>query len=195
MGIGAVAGLLALGGGMLRLRRGTEQAAGDNEICIVAPTFAYDPRSGLPLSAPREVPAEARCPVCGMYPARQRAWAAQAIFADGAVQYLDSPLSLFLFLQRVERYAPGRRVGDIVAAYVSDQQSGQWLDADGAVYVHGSRLLGPMRAGNLPAFAERQQAERFVQRMRGQIVSAANLRRQLPFELQQLAPHGHGARL
>lgn len=166
----------------------------DDEICLVAPTFPYEPASGQPLKAPREVPAEARCPVCGMFPARQRHWAAQVIFADGAVQYLDSPLSLFHFLQRVERYAPGRQARDIVATYVSDQQSGQWLDSEQAVYVHGSRLPGPMRAGNLPAFADRQQAERFIERMGGRIVPAASLRRQLPPDLQKLAPHVHEVR-
>lgn len=188
----AVAGTLVLGGGALLLLHRTDHLVVTDELCIVAPTFAYDPASGLSPSAPREVPADARCPVCGMYPARQRNWAAQVIFADGAAQFLDSPLSLFHFLQHVERYAPGRHASDIVATYVSDQQSGQWLDADKAIYVHGSRLLGPMRAGNLPAFADRQQAQRFIEYMGGRARTAVSLRQQLPPELQQLASHDHG---
>ncbi len=162
-----------------------------DDVCIVAPTFAFDPASGLAPMAPREVPATARCPVCGMFPARNRRWAAQVIFADGAVQYLDSPLSLFHYLQRVERYTPGRAAADIAAVYVSDQASGQWLDVDQAIYVHGSSLLGPMRAGNLPAYAAQADALALVSGRGGVLTSAAALRQALPTDLQTLAPHAH----
>jgi hypothetical protein len=40
------------------------------DICIVAPPIPHDPASALPVLAARPVPAHARCPVCGMYPAR-----------------------------------------------------------------------------------------------------------------------------
>lgn len=162
-----------------------------DDVCIVAPTFAFDPGSGLALKAAREVPATARCPVCGMFPARNRRWAAQVIFSDGAVQYLDSPLSLFHYLQRVERYTPGRVAAEIAAMYVSDQATGQWLDADQAIYVHGSSLIGPMRAGNLPAYAEQADALALVSVRGGVLTSAAALRQSLPADLQTLAPHAH----
>ncbi len=162
-----------------------------DEVCIVAPTFPYDPASGLVLAAAREVPPGARCPVCGMFPARNRRWATQVIFSDGAVQYLDSPLSLFHYLQRVERYTPGRVDADIVAVYVSDQDTGEWLDADRAVYVYGSTLLGPMRAGNLPAYATEAQARTLINSHKGKLMTAAALRKNLPPDLQKLAPHAH----
>jgi len=164
-----------------------------DDVCIVAPTFAYDPASDVAPTAAREVPAEARCPVCGMFPARNRRWAAQVIFSDGAVQYLDSPLSLFHYLQRVERYTPGRAAADIVALYVSDQATGDWLDADQAIYVHGSTLPGPMRAGNLPAYASEANARALVKVRGGALTSAAALRQSLPPGLQKLAPHAHPA--
>ena len=53
-----------------------------DEICIVAPPTPYDPASGLPPEAPRPVPPDARCPVCGMFPARNPRWAAQIIYID-----------------------------------------------------------------------------------------------------------------
>ncbi|MEN9473987.1 MAG: hypothetical protein RIS48_707 [Pseudomonadota bacterium] len=189
---GSAVGLLAASGGILLYRRNTGPVyAPDNEICVVAPTFAYDPSSGLPPTAPREVPAQARCPVCGMFPARNRNWAAQVIFKGGDVQYLDSPLSLFHYLQQIPRYTTGRRASDIAAIYVSDQSSGQWLDADQASYVHGSSVLGPMRSGNLPAFTSLAQARAFINQNGGVIMSAAQLRKGLPENLQQLAPHSH----
>lgn len=163
-----------------------------SDVCLVAPTFSYDAASGLPLSAAREVPPEARCPVCGMFPARQRRWAAQVIFSNGDVQYLDSPLSLFLYLQQVPRYTAGQSADRIVAAYVTDLDSGVWVPAEQALYVHGSRLMGPMRSGNLPAFATKHQAGVFIDQHGGEWLTAARLRKGLPAPLQRLAPHTHG---
>lgn len=184
----------ALGGGYLAVRaRSIRSGVGQipDDVCIVAPTFAHDPAGGLPPQAPREVPQQARCPVCGMYPARQRRWAAQVIFDDGHAQFLDSPLSLFHYLQRISRYAPGRSQEQIAAVYVSDYASGAWLAADQALYLQGSSLMGPMRAGNLPAFASADSAQPFRARHGGTLQSAPVLRERLPDELQQLAPHRH----
>jgi len=191
LGMGA-SGLMAAGAGLwlTRSQPGGQALPGD-DICIVAPTHAYDPSSGVSMTAPREVPAQARCPVCGMYPARHRHWAAQVIFQDGDVQFLDSPLSLFQYLQQVSRYTPGRSASQIAAIYVSDQDSGQWLEADQAVFVHGSTLMGPMRSGNLPAFASEAQAQAFINQRGGSIMSAARLGQRLPDELQALTPHVH----
>jgi len=140
------------------------------DICLVAPPLPYDPASGLALLAPRPVPVDARCPVCGMFPARARAWAAQVIFADGDAYFFDSPLSLMLYLGNVAHYTRGRTADAIVARYVTDTDSGGWLNAQEAVYVSGSSAMGPMRAGNLPAFADAQAAQRFVQLRGGRAV-------------------------
>lgn len=162
------------------------------DVCLVAPTFSYDAASGLPLSAAREVPPDARCPVCGMFPARQRRWAAQVIFTNGDVQYLDSPLSLFLYLQQVPRYTSGQSLDRIVASYVTDLDTGVWVPAEQALYVHGSSSMGPMRSGNLPAFATEHQARVFLAQHGGEWLTAAVLRKGLPAPLQRLAPHAHG---
>ncbi|MDE2402509.1 MAG: nitrous oxide reductase accessory protein NosL [Burkholderiales bacterium] len=143
------------------------------EVCVVAPPTPYDPSSGQPLSAPRAVPRDARCPVCGMYPARSLHWAAQVIFVDGDAQFFDSPLTLLMYLQEVGRYSPGRKADQIVAHYVTDTVGKQWIDARQAVYVQGSTAVGPMRAGNLPAFASVDAARRFAQQ-RGGVVVAFN---------------------
>lgn len=162
-----------------------------DDLCVTAPTFAHDPASGLPVDAPREVPAQARCPVCGMYPARQRRWAAQVIFSNGDVQYLDSSLNLFLYLQQVTRYTPGQSADTILTSYVTDLDTGAWVPADTAWYVHGSSRMGPMRSGNLPAFASLNQARRFAAQEGGEWLHAETLRKGLPAALQQLAPHAH----
>ncbi|WP_332395134.1 hypothetical protein [Ralstonia sp. 1B3] len=88
------------------------------EICFVAAPTPYDPRSGVAPDAPRAIPPHARCPVCGAFPSRVPDWAAQVIFADGDAYFFDSPLSLFIYLRNLPRYAAGRQATDIAAAYV-----------------------------------------------------------------------------
>lgn len=145
------------------------------DLCIVAPPLPYDPTSGrAPLEA-REIPAEARCPVCGMFPARAPVWAAQVIFDDGYALFLDSPLMLFLLLADVPRYAPGRDAASVAVRYVRDFGHGRWIDAASAHYVHGSRVLGPMRAGNLPAFADAERAAGFAREQGGSVLRAADI--------------------
>lgn len=194
---------LALAGGAVLLTGATQRwwppgasranpdSALPDDICLVAPPFSFDPASGLAMAAARPIPEQARCPVCGMFPARQPRWAAQVIFANGDVQYLDSPLSLFLYLQNVPRYTVGQQADRILAMYVTDLGTGAWVPAQQAVYVHGSRTLGPMRSGNLPAFASTAAAGAFIARQGGTAVGADALRRALPAELQRLAPQTH----
>lgn len=160
----------------------------DGELCIFAPATPYDPAAGLPMHAPRPVPAEARCPVCGMYPARYPRWAAQTIFKDGAAHFFDSPINLFVFLQQVSRYNRGYAAGDVAASYVRDFENGQWIEAGRAFFVHGSEVTGPMRNADLPAFASRHAAEAFARRHRGSVLTAANM---TPGLLASLNRHRH----
>ncbi|WP_442855714.1 nitrous oxide reductase accessory protein NosL [Acidovorax sp. RAC01] len=196
----ALAALLAATGGLVAWRwphlhaaavstapaaEGAWPAPGE-DVCVAAPPTPFNPASGQALHAARDVPPDARCPVCGMFPARSRAWAAQVIFADGDAYFFDSPLSLGLYLLDVPRYTRGRSAGDIVARYVTDTDSGQWVDAALAVYVQGSSARGPMRAGNLPAFATQAAARQFAQQRGGQVVGLGDMDAAL---LRSMAPH------
>ena len=161
------------------------------DVCIVAPPTPYDPASGLPPTAARPIPVDARCPVCGMFPARSPDWAAQVIFRNGDAQFFDSPLSLFMYLQDVARYSPGRSAGEIVARYVTDFGSRQMLDAASAFYVVGSSAQGPMRAGNLPAFASEQAARAFAEQRGGAVRAFAEIDAALVQRLGGRAAHRH----
>lgn len=197
-----LAGVAALGLARLPLRgemppgSGPADTAGDTtdparppeDVCIVAPPQPYPASAGL---AARALPEQARCPVCGMFPARHPEWAAQVVFDNGDTQFLDSPLSLFLYLGRVARYTPGRSAAQIAAIHVRDLLSGEWLALEQAVFVQGSSARGPMRSGNLPAFASAAAAQRFIAQRGGEPRSAAQLRRALPPELLRQAPHRH----
>lgn len=184
---GAVAVLLILGGST------PPQPAAllPDEVCLVAPPTPYDPKAGVALHAPRAVPPDARCPVCGMFPARAREWAAQIVFDNGDTQFFDSPLSLFIYLQDVGRYTRGRTTGDIAARYVTDVETGQWIDARDAWYVHGSSARGPMRAGNFPAFGSPEAAARFAQVRGGQVLRSADVTPALIDSLDGSSRHLH----
>ena len=166
-----------------------------DDVCLVAPPTPYDPASGRPPTVARTVPAEARCPVCGMFPARAPEWAAQVIFAQGEAHFFDSPLSLFMYLHDVARYSPGRSAQDIAAAYVHDsarRDDAAWIDARSAFYVHGSNAKGPMRAGNLPAFATQEAAQAFAQRRGGQVLAFRQVDAALIATLAGQGGHPHG---
>ncbi|WP_313560773.1 nitrous oxide reductase accessory protein NosL [Diaphorobacter nitroreducens] len=165
------------------------------DVCIVAPPTPYDPASGLPPTAARPIPVDARCPVCGMFPARSPDWAAQVIFRNGDAQFFDSPLSLFMYLQDVARYSPGRSARDIMAHYVTDTTrpaaagGARWTDALSAYYVHGSSARGPMRAGNLPAFSTREAAQAFAAQRGGTVLAFGAV--DAPLIAQLAGPGGH----
>lgn len=161
------------------------------DVCIVAQTWPYDPASGRAPSEARDIPPQARCPVCGMFPGRSPAWAAQVIFGDGDAVFVDSPLMLFLLLADVPRYVPGRDATAVAALYVRDHGDGAWIDAVTAHYVHGSRALGPMRAGNLPAFADAGRAAAFAREHGGHVLGAAEIDAALLRSLD--TRHGHAA--
>lgn len=168
-----------------------EESALSPDVCLIAPPTPYNPASGQPLTAPRAVPADARCPVCGMYPARSPDWAAQVIFANGDAQFFDSPLSLFTYLQDVSRYTAGHSVDQIVASYVSDADSGRWVPALSAIYVQGSSARGPMRAGNLPAFAEAAAAQRFANMRGGVLLRASEITPDVLLRFRDATAHRH----
>ena len=175
---GGLAGAGLFGAAWTYFRWRAKAAALENlalEICGIAPPsvppIAFDSASGLPADAPRPIAADARCPVCGMYPARRPRWAAQALYRDHAAHYFDSPVDLMQFLSHMARYAAGRSAADVRSRWVTDSASGAWVALEQAWFVQGSDALGPMRCADLPAFGDRAQAAEFVRRHGGQALA------------------------
>jgi nitrous oxide reductase accessory protein NosL len=162
-----------------------------NDLCIVAPATPYDPATGLGMLEARPVPAEARCPVCGMYPARYPRWAAQTVFKDGAAHFFDSPVDLFAFLERVDRHDRHYTLNDVAVSFVSDFETGQWIEARHAFFVHGSNALGPMRDADLPAFASRKAAEALIRSRGGKALTVAEITPELVRSLSRNLHHRH----
>lgn len=162
-----------------------------NELCIVAPATPYDATSGLDMLAPKSIPADARCPVCGMYPARFPRWAAQTVFKDGASHYFDSPVDLIAFLQQIERFNKRYTQEDITVSYVTDFETGLWIEVGKAFFVQGSTALGPMRTADLPAFSTRQSADAFTRKRNGKVLTFMQVTPELIQSMNRNVHHRH----
>ncbi|ENO83418.1 nitrous oxide reductase accessory protein NosL [Thauera linaloolentis] len=176
--------------------RSVEFVPPDEDICIVpparvSPAHPYDPASGLGMYDVRPIPVDARCPVCGMYPARFPKWASQIIFTDGSAHFFDSPVDLFTFLDEPVRFDTHHTAEDAAAMYVADHRDGTWLDARQAVFVIGSRIRGPMRGPDLPAFADHAAAEAFIAEYGGRALAFGELGHSATSGLRDAAHAGH----
>jgi|GEM_PF-524390 len=106
---------------------------------------------------PAKISGNARCPVCGMYPARNAKWHTQILFSDGGSRAFDGPKDMFKYLSDMAKYEKQYAPGDIAAIYVKDFGSGKWLDAKNAYFVIGSKISGPMGKELIP-FEDHMQA-------------------------------------
>jgi nitrous oxide reductase accessory protein NosL len=177
-------------------QNGIEFAPPDEDICIVPPArvsaaHPYDAASGLAMYDARPIPADARCPVCGMYPARFPRWAAQIIFKDGSAHFFDSPVDLFMFLEEPKRFDATHTAEDAAAMYVADHRSGTWLEARQAAFVIDSSARGPMRGPDLPAFADLAAAQAFVAERGGRALAFDEVDRSVMNGLRSSTHAGH----
>lgn len=168
------------------------------DICTVAPSrtssaHSWDSSSGLGKYDARPIPADARCPVCGMYPARFPTWAAQVIFKDGSAHFFDSAVDLFIFLNEPARFDHAHTADDVEALYVADHLRATWLDAKTALFVIGADIHGPMRAPDIPAFAGDDEATAFIAVHGGRVLRIDAINRNTVSELRDAnhATHTH----
>jgi nitrous oxide reductase accessory protein NosL len=124
--------------------------------CGVFATAADGPR------APDE---DDRCAVCGMFVHKYPNWVATTVFADGGQVFFDGPKDMFRYLLDLEKYAAGDR--EIAGVWVTEYYRVQFIDAQTAVFVTGSDVMGPM-GGELVPFATRDEAEAFALDHRGE---------------------------
>jgi copper chaperone NosL len=96
------------------------------------------------------IPANAKCPVCGMFVAKYPNWVATARFKDGSNSYYDGPKDMFSHYLDTARYTPGKNQTDIVALTVKEYYSLATIDARSAFFVIGSDVSGPMGSELVP---------------------------------------------
>jgi nitrous oxide reductase accessory protein NosL len=124
-------------------------------LCVLATLgFSAAGKSAL------QVPAGAKCPVCGMFVAKSPDWVANVRFKDGTISYYDGPKDMFSHYFDAARYAPGKSQADFVALAVKEYYSLTFIDARAAFFVAGSDVYGPM-GGELIPFLTEQDAKSF----------------------------------
>lgn len=113
------------------------------------------------------------CDVCRMIISEDRYAAALVIESSGgAGRYEHRRFDDIGCLFQFEINEPDH---DIVARYVSDARSGQWLDAETAVYLHSMSLKTPM-AFHLAGFPAREDAVAMQQEHAGDIIDFTTAR-------------------
>ena len=114
-----------------------------------------------PLDLP-EPQATDTCPVCGMFVAKYRPWAATVLYRDGHAHHFDGSKDMFKYLHDMPKWAPGHRVEDIERIGVTEYYGLTRIDAHQAYYVVGSDVRGPMGHELIPLQSE-EDAQEFMQ--------------------------------
>ncbi|MFN3480170.1 MAG: nitrous oxide reductase accessory protein NosL [Thermodesulfovibrionales bacterium] len=138
-------------------------------LCSIA-LFLYCTTLLAPVSAQEIKPLtpskKDKCPVCGMFVYKYPDWTAQIIFKDGTVVFFDGVKDMVKYYLNMNKYAPLRKVSDILALFVNDYYSLKPIDAKKAFYVIGSDVYGPMGKELIP-FAKEAEAKEFMKDHKG----------------------------
>lgn len=110
--------------------------------------------------SPQNIADDLTCGKCGMYPARYPKWQSQIVFADGSMTPFDGCKCMFGFLFDMGRYDKNHSPDDVAAVLVKDFNSGNWMNAEAAIFIVGSSEMGPMGKELIP-FAEHTAAMNF----------------------------------
>ena len=118
------------------------------------------------VNQPMEIPENATCGKCGMYPARYPRWQSQIIFNDDTMTPFDGCKCMFNFIFAMDKFDQKHSKNDIAVAWVKDFNTGKWLNAEDASYVVGSNIMGPMGKELIP-FADQAAAMKFQEEQGG----------------------------
>ena len=130
-------------------------------ITFMAIIALFPASEALAGKAAVSAPAEAKCPVCGMFVAKYPDWASSLTFRDASIVYFDGPKDMFTFCLNVKKYSPAKRQTDIAAVAVKDYYSLKVIDGRTAFFVSGSNIYGPMGKEIVP-FARETDAREFL---------------------------------
>ena len=118
---------------------------------------------------PLKVGPKDKCPVCGMFVAKYRDFAAQIQFRDGSTFHFDGAKDMFKYYLNLSRYAPGKKPADITAVFVTNYYDLTPVDGFQAHYVLGSDVYGPMGRELIP-FVKETEAHDFLKDHKGKSI-------------------------
>ena len=91
-----------------------------------------------------EVPANGKCPVCGMFVAKYPKWAAHIVTKEGHNHYFDGVKDMMKFYFEPQKYHHNHAKEDFIALFVSDYYTLEKIETKDAFFVVGSNIYGPM---------------------------------------------------
>jgi nitrous oxide reductase accessory protein NosL len=140
---------------------------------------------GQTQAGPIQVPARAKCPVCGMFVAKYPQWAAMIREPGGAEYYFDGVKDLMKFHFDPTSFDGSRDLEGRTEIFVTDYYSLRAIDARSAWYVVGSNVFGPM-GNELVSFGAEKEAAAFLADHAGdQVLPFAGITRDLVYGLDQ----------
>ena len=86
----------------------------------------------------------------------------------------DGCKCLFNFMFSMEQYDKSHSAEDIKVVFVKDFNTGEWLNAEGAHFVVGSDMMGPMGKELIP-FADQAAAMKFHKEHGGSMMTYAEI--------------------
>ena len=138
-------------------------------MTFMALTAAYPAGEALAGTSAVSAPADAKCPVCGMFVAKYPDWFSSLTFRDGATVYFDGPKDMFSYCLNMKKYRPAKSPDALAAVTVKDYYSLKVIDGRTAFYVSGSNIYGPMGKEIVP-FAKEGDAREFLKDHNGKII-------------------------
>lgn len=104
-----------------------------------------------------------------MFVAKYPDFGSQIHFRDGSVVFFDGTKDMLKYYRNLSRYAPGKKLQDVVAIYVTDYYSLDSIDGRKAYYVSGSDVYGPMGKELVP-FEKLPDAQEFRKDHKGKAI-------------------------
>lgn len=130
-------------------------------LCLALPAWAQ--ATAMPPPGDRD-----KCPVCGMFVKPFPEWTAAVVYRDGHAHYFDGAKDLFKFLQAPGKYGP-HQPENVAGIFVTEYYELSAIEAQGAVFVVGSDVLGPMGRELIPLKAA-ADAQEFIRDHGGRMV-------------------------
>lgn len=131
----------------------TERATGSEQPPTTDPGTGTEEVTPGPDEAVEPVPAEAKCAVCQMAPAKYPDWNAQATHENGDRAFFCSPGCLVAYVATPGHFAEGHSRSDLAGVWTRDVDSTDLVDATAAHWVlerDAERIDAPMMRNPLP---------------------------------------------
>jgi len=103
---------------------------------------------GIAFAEPMEIPQGSRCTLCGMGVSPTSVYSAEIVMKDEMLPFCDIGDMLYYYNEQDEEPAE---------AYVRDADTGEWIEAAKAAYVHSDEFTTPMAWG-IAAYSSRDEA-------------------------------------